>query len=384
MNYRITYLLISFFIFFSCKKDDKNKILPPQNLKVYKVTPQSVPIYEEFVGQVYGEKDIPIRARVEGFLESINFIEGSRVKKGQLLYTIDPKPFMEKVVAKESMVAQAQTMLAQNESDLKRVIPLAKLDAVSERELDMAKAKRDAAISSLDAARAELKIAQINLGYTKVYAPINGVIGKTMAQVGEFVGKTPNPVILNTVSEIKNIKVQFFLSENEYLYVARSFKKNRNSRVKDEEVKGPELQLLLSDGSTYEEKGKIDFIDRNIDPTTGSILIQATFPNEDGLLRPGQFARIKVKVKTEKDALMVPQKCVTELQGQYSVFVVNEENKVVAKQVKTAEKIGSFWIIKEGVKSGDQVVLEGLQKIKSGMEVIPVETEFKNESNDKE
>ncbi len=383
MRIRITYLFLVFLITFSCKKDDKDKSLPPQNIKVYKVEPRSVPIYQEFVGQVYGEKDIPIRARVEGFLEKVHFVEGSRVKKGQLLYTIDPKPFLETVVAQKSMVAQAETMLIQNESDLKRVIPLAELDAVSKRELDMAKAKRDASISSLEAAKANLNIAQINLGYTKIYAPINGIIGKTMAQEGEFVGTAPNPVILNTISKIKNIRVQFFLSENEYLFAARSFLNNKKVKTTGGHRDPREIELFLSDGSIYKYKGKIDFIDRNVDPSTGSILLQASFPNPEGLLRPGQFARLKIKVYDEKDALLVPQKAISELQGQYSVFVVGEDNKVVARQVTAGEKIGQFWIIKEGVNKGDRVVLEGLQKIRSGMEIIPEDTGYDSIIKDK-
>jgi len=385
MKFRITYLFLIFLVAFSCKKEQKVKKLPPQTYKVFKVEPKSVPIYQEFVGQIYGAKDIPIRARVDGFLEKIHFVEGSRVKKGQLLYTIDPKRYVETVAAQKSMVAQAKTMLIQNENDLNRVIPLAKLDAVSKRELDMAKAKRDAAISSLEAAKANLEIAQINLGYTKIYAPINGIIGKTMAQEGEFVGKEPNPVILNTISEIKSIKVQFFLSENEYLKAAKVFLLNKRVKNIDERSNKRDLELILSDGTVYKYKGKIDFIDRSIDPSTGSILLQASFPNPEGLLRPGQFARLKIMIYKDKDALMVPQKAISELQGQYSVFVVKDDNTIVAKQVKPGEKIGEFWIIDEGLKSGDRVVLEGLQKIKSGMEIVPEETtDLKDESNDKE
>jgi membrane fusion protein (multidrug efflux system) len=383
MKSRITLLFLTFLIVFSCKKEEKAKSLPPQDIKVYKIEPRSVPIYQEFVGQVYGAKDIPIRARVEGFLENVHFVEGSRVKKGQLLYTIDPKPFLETVAAQKSMVAQAETMLIQNESDLKRVIPLAELDAVSKRELDMAKAKRDASISSLEAAKANLNIADINLGYAKIYAPINGIIGKTLAQEGEFVGKSPNPVILNTISQINSIRVQFFLSENEYLIAARSFLENKKVKTIGEQREDRDIELLLSDGSVYKFKGKIDFIDRNIDPSTGSILLQASFPNPEGLLRPGQFARLKIKIYDDKDALLVPQKAISELQGQYSVFVVGDDNKVVAKQVTAGEKVGEFWIIEEGVKSGDRVVLEGLQKIRSGMEIVPVDTAYESVINDK-
>jgi len=373
-NYSFLLFLVAI-IFFSCKKEEAQKKIPPQPIKVYEVKPQSVPIFREFVGQIYGERDIPIRARVEGFLEKIYFKEGSSVKKGQLLYAIDSDPLREKVAAEKSMVAQAKTMLTQKESDLQRVIPLAAIHAVSQRDLDMAQAQRDAAISSLDAANANLNIAIINMGYAKLYSPINGVIGRTLAREGEFVGKDPNPVILNTVSDIKTVRVQFFLSENEYLLMAREYLNNPKRTNK------PSFELILSDGSLYEHQGKMDFIDRNIDEKTGSILLQATFPNPNEFIRPGQFARVKIKVKDLEAAILVPQKSVTELQGLYSVFIVNSENKIESKQVEVGEKIGNLWIIKKGVNANDKVVFEGLQKIRSGMEVIPKVTEFKSQTN---
>ena len=379
MKIKMILLILPFIIFLSCKKEEVKKQLPPQKTKVFEIKAQDVPIYKEFVGQVYGEKDIPIRARVEGFLEKISFLEGSKVKKGQLLYTIDSDPFQEAVAAQQSMVSQAKTLLIQTESDLSRVKPLAEMNAVSKRDLDISQAQRDAAVSSLEAANANLRIAQINLGYTKLYAPIDGIIGKTLAREGEFVGKTPNPIILNTVSKINTVRVQFFLSENEYISVSKEYIKNHNQSIQTNNVK-IELELILSDGSVYEHKGIIDFIDRNVNPSTGAILLQATFPNPNGFIRPGQFARVKARVKKEKGALLVPQKCVTELQGQYSVFIVNAENKVEAKQIKIGNKIGDYWIVKEGLQNNDKVVLEGLQKVRSGMEVIPEVTEFESQT----
>ena len=365
------FLLLFLVITTSCK-EKQIKTQPLQKINVYEVNSKTVPIYEVFVGQVFGQKDIPIRARVEGFLEGINFTEGSNVKKGDLLYTIDPDPFREAVVAKQSMVAQANTIVTQKESDLKRVKPLAEIDALSKRELDMAQAQRDASISSLEAANADLKIALINLSYTKIASPIDGIIGRTLAREGEFVGKNPNPVILNTVSDINTIRVQFFLSENEYLKIAK------NSSQQEREKKS-DIQLILSDGSLFEERGKIDFIDRNIDTSTGTILVQATFQNPDKIIRPGQFARVKIKVKDVKGALIVPQKCLMELQGQYSVLVVNEQNKVETIQVEVGEKIPGFVIVKSGLKNGDRVVLEGLQKARPGNEIIPVVTDYKSQ-----
>jgi len=376
------FVIISISLIFSCK-DESVKVIPPQKIKVYKVTSKTVPIYEEFVGQVFGEKDIPIRARVEGFLDEIHFMEGSNIEKGKLLYVIDPDPQKEAVAAKQSMVAQANTLLIQKESDLNRIKPLAALDAVSKRELDMAQAQRDAAISSLKAANADLNIAKINLSYTRILSPIDGIIGRTLAREGEFVGKNPNPVILNTVSDISNIRVQFFLSENEYLRIAEKYSKAQRDSTEGAEVKKIAVELYLSNGNLFNQKGLLDFIDRNIDTSTGTILVQATFPNPDKIIRPGQFVRVKVKVMDLQDALLVPQKCLIELQGQYSVLIVNKENKIETVQVVIGEKIPGYTIIKSGIKSGDQLILEGLQKAKPGLVVIPVVTEYKNQSTKK-
>lgn len=369
----ILFLVVSM-LFTGCKKEQQ-AVLPPQPFEVYEIKTKSVPIYQEFVGQIYGEKDIPIRARVVGFLDGMHFKEGERVQKGQLLYSIDPDPLLQEVAAQTSMVAQAQTVLAQAESDLKRIEPLAALSAVSEQELSMATSQRDAAASGLEAAIANLKLAELNLGYAKMYAPIEGIIGKTLAREGEFVGKDPNPVILNTVSQLSSVRVQFFLTERDYIKVAKEFINRTNKKIeaRDSEV---ELELLLADGSLYEHKGKMDFIDRNIDSETGSILIQASFPNPDRMLRPGQFARVKIKVREAKDAILIPQKCAKELQGQFSVMFVNSENIVESKQVVIIDKFGEFYVVEEGLKNGDKIIMEGLQKARSGMEIIPEVTDF--------
>lgn len=374
---KVYFLLLLSAIIFSCNKGDKQQAMPPQPFEVYEIQAKSVPIYEEFVGQIYGEKDIPIRARVEGFLEGIHFDEGERVKKGQLLYSIDPDPFQEKVVAEESKVSEAQTVLVQAESDLRRIEPLAAMDAVSQQELDMSVSKRDAAQSSLEAAKANLNIAKINKGYCQMYAPIEGIIGKTNAREGEFVGKDPNPVILNTVSQLSSIRVQFFLTEPDYLKIARAYLTAEEMEMR--RVEGDdraELELILADGSLYDQKGEVDFIDRNIDSSTGSILVQATFPNPQRLIRPGQFARVRIRVREDENSIVIPQKCAKELQGQFSVMFVNNENVLESKTVEVTDKVGEFYIIKEGLNNGDKIILEGIQKARSGMEIIPQVTEF--------
>lgn len=386
MKINTTILVILFFTFYSCK-DKKVTAPPPPDIKVVKVLQKDTPIYREFVGQMYGLKDIPIQARVEGFLEKILFEEGAPVKKGQLLYTVDPKPFEEQVATQQSMVAEARTILVQSESDLKRVIPLAEMDAVSQRELDMAQAKRDASISSVEAAEANLNIAKINLSYTQIKSPIRGVIGKTEAREGEFVGKSQSTVILNTVSRIDTMRVQFFLTEALYLTIAKKFIKNNNNKNEvnksyhdSKEVEGTyNLDLILSDGEMYDYKGQVDFINRNVDPKTGSLLVQAHFPNPDRILRPGLFAKVRVEMGVVKGALLVPQRTINELQGKFSVFVIKEDNTVESRQVSVGEKIDDLQIISEGLKVGESVVLEGLQKVGSGLLVNPTTVEFKSQ-----
>ena len=387
MKIKVLLLILSFFIFFSCK--DKVVKMPPPEIKVVKILHKDTPIYKEFVGQMYGLKDIPIQARVEGFLEEILFAEGAPVKKGQLLYTIDPKPFNEEVVNQQSNVAEARTLLVQAESDLKRIIPLAELDAVSQRELDIAQAKRDASISSVDAAEAKLKMAEINLSYTRIRSPIRGVIGKTEAREGEFVGSSQSTVVLNTVSRIDTMRVQFFITEKEYLTITKEMFNRLGDDIDEESAdekayqrgRTYNLDLILSDGSTYEFKGQVDFINRNIDPKTGSMLVQAHFPNPKRLLRPGLYAKVRARMQVIKDALLVPQQCIIELQGQFSVFVVKEDNTVEAKQVTVGTRIGDLWMITGGLEGNESIIVDGLQKVASGMTVNPTMIEFESQSN---
>ncbi len=355
----------------SCKSEKTAKAPPPPpEVKVIRTEAVDVPIYQEFVGQVFGLKDIAIRARVEGFLEGIHFKEGSRVKKGQLLYTMESQPFEAEVAAKMSMVAEAKTMLAKAKSDLGRIKPLAAEKAVSQSDLDGAVARYEAAIASVEAAQANLRAAKILLGYTRIYSPLTGIIGKTQAKVGDFVGRSPNPVLLNTVSRIDTVLVQFFITEVEYLKFARRFKLgSSNSRAA---AKEPPLDLILADGSVYGHRGKLDFIDREVDPTTGSMLVQASFPNPDELLRPGQFAKVRAMVEKVKGGILVPQRCVIELQGLHSVYVVGSDNKVQNREVKVGPKVKGNWLIIEGLKPREHVVYEGLQVVKDGLTVKPV------------
>jgi membrane fusion protein (multidrug efflux system) len=375
----IILLFSSSLILVSCGSDEQSKTFVPE-IPVYKITAEDVPIFQEFVGQVYGLKDISIRARVEGFLEGIYFDEGRGVKKGQLLYTIESQPFEADVAAKMSLLAEAKTMLVNAESELNRIRPLAEINAVSQSDLDAAVARFEASQASVEAAEANLRAAQIQLSYTKIKAPISGIIGKTKAKVGDFVGREPNPVILNVVSRIDVILVEFFLTESEYLIVAREW--NKNKELEEVEREEPYLELILSDGSIHNHKGIVEFVDREVDPTTGSILLQASFPNPEYIIRPGQFARVNASVRTIKNGILIPQRSVMEMQGIHNVFVINNENKVELRRIIVGPTIESFWLVKEGLKNGEKVVYEGLQKVKPGMTVNPVLTKVERNNNE--
>ncbi len=376
---RISGLIIITVILFSCA-EKKREAPPPPDIPVVEVIQKDVPIYSQFVGQVYGYSDIPIRARVAGFLEGLFFEEGSKVTKGQLLYTIDPEPFQAQVATQTSHLAEAKTELAKTKSDLDRIVPLAKINAVSQMDLDAAQANYDAALAYVDAQQSNLNYANITLSYCWMKSPINGIIGKTKARSGEFVGQDPNPVILNTVSTIDTIRVEFFLTEANYIRLARQFsEKNKGNEEKNPDYE-TNLSLILADGSKYSDKGYINFINREVDPQTGSLLVQATFPNPDKLLRPGQYAKVVVKMKDVKGGLLIPQRCTMELQGQYSVYVVSDDNTVESRQIVVGESVGDMLLVKEGLKAGEKVVIDALQKVKTGVKVVPKITEFKSQS----
>lgn len=365
--------------------DKKQQAYAPLEIPVVKVIQKDIPIYQDFIGQVYGQYDIPIRARVSGFLDAIHFQEGYWVKKGQLLYTIDPQPFEANLAGEMSRLAEAKTELAKAESDLGRIVPLAKINAVSKSDLDATQAQYNAAKANVKAVESSVRLANINLSYCWIKSPIAGLIGKTQAKVGEFVGQDPNPVILNTVSTIDTVHVEFYLVEADYLGLARKFIESSRQKedadyIEREATRDSELTLILSDGSIFKHKGHVNFIDRQVNPETGSLLIQTSFPNPDQLLRPGQYAKVRAKMDVLKDAIMIPQRCVMELQGTHSVYVVNDSNMVKSQQVITGSKYKDYWIINKGLKANDKVVINALQKVGPGMPVIPKITEFENKT----
>ncbi|GMQ29949.1 efflux RND transporter periplasmic adaptor subunit [Algoriphagus confluentis] len=364
-------------LLFSCGKDQTVQAPPPPQIHVIDVISQKVNLEKDFVAQIYGKMDIPIRARTEGFLEGIHFQEGRMVKKGDLLYTVDPDPLRENVNTAMSQLAEAKVSLTQAENDLARYQPLAEINAISQKDLDAAISKKKSAEAMVEAAQSRVNFQNIQLGYTSIKSPISGLIGKTNAKVGEFVGRDPNPVILNTVSIIDSVRVEFFLSENDYLQLFREYQENHNQAQRSQPLK-----LILADGSVFNHEGYVDFINRQIDANTGTILVQATFPNPESLIRPGQFARVRASIRSVENGVIIPQRAVNEFQGRFFVFVVGEGNQVRQQEVQILGPYRDYYLIDSGLKEGDQVVLEALQKVAEGLVIEPVPFQFESQYKD--
>jgi membrane fusion protein (multidrug efflux system) len=353
----------------------KSKEIPPPEISVYEIVLQDIPIKEDYVGQTHGILDISVRARVEGFLEGKHFIEGSEVKRSQLLYTIDPQPFEAKVAEQKSNVARAQTQLVKAESDLNRIRPLAEMNAVSQSDLDAAIAQFDAAKAELEASRASSRLAKIELSYTRIYSPITGVIGISKVDVGDFVGRSPNPVILNAVSRVDSVRVRFSITESQYLKLMR-FMEERGVEPDTRDKEAQNLELILIDESIHDYKGSLDFATREISSSTGTLLLQASFPNPKGVIRPGQFAKVRIIVHTIENGVLIPQRCIKELQGIFQVYVVTPENEIEIRRVETGPVYGNMMVVTKGLAEGDKIVLEGLQRVRPGSKIIPVTEEF--------
>jgi len=366
------FAFIAVTLFPGCNKTAQNQAAP-LDVEVVQVAKQDIIEKFDFVGQVYGYQDISIRARVPGYLEGIHFREGFPVKKGQLLYTVDDQTYQAEVAAQQSKLAEAQSQYAKAKSDLNRYKPLAESNAVSQADLDAAQLQYEAATSMVEAAEANLEIAKIKLSYTQIKSPIDGVIGKSLSKVGELVGQAPN-VMLNTVSRMDEIFVEFFLPENQYLQLVRKLT-NGNDVFDESRPTNDNLELVLADGSIHDYTGHVTFVDRGVNSSTGTILIQTEFENPKQIIRPGQYAKVRIPV-THENALFIPQRCVKELQGQYSVFVVNAENIVETKQITPGNKIGDLWLIDDGLDAGDKVISQGIQKVRNGMTVNPTVKEF--------
>jgi len=338
----------------------------PVEVVVTDVVQKDVPVYMEMVGQTKGSQDVEIRARVEGYLDRFFFTEGAFVKKGDKLYQIDPKPFEAAAAQAKANLATVQARLDQATITVNRLTPLVAQSAVSRQELDNATANQDAARAQVDAGRASLDKATLDLGYTSIASPIDGVVGTTLVKAGNLVGRGES-TLLTTVSQVDPILFRAGISEADYLRIARRADELRAARG---DVKTA-VQLLLADGTVHPETGRLEAVERAVDPTTGTLAVQISFPNPSRLLRPGQYGRARFESEVKKDALLVPQRAVQELQNLYSLAVVGPDNKVEFRSVKVGPRVDGLWVIEEGVKPGEKVVVEGLQRIRDGATVSP-------------
>ncbi|MFN7943819.1 MAG: efflux RND transporter periplasmic adaptor subunit [Blastocatellia bacterium] len=383
-------------------------VMPPPAVEVAQVEQRDVPLYSEWIGTLDGLVNAEIRAQVTGYLLRQHYTEGSFVRKGQLLFEIDPRPFQAaldqargelakaegQVTQASGQLAQASAQLAQAEAnqgktqlDVNRYKPLAREKAVTEEELDnavqanlaaqaqvkaasagvvTAKASIVAAQAAVEAARASVATAELNLSFTRLTAPIDGIAGIAQSQVGNLV--SPTSGALTTVSTVNPIKAWFTLSEQEYLNYTR---RNPSQSAWNAANQKLELELVLADGSVYPQKGRFFIADRQVDQKTGAIRLAGIFPNPGNTLRPGQYARVRAVTSVKAGALLVPQRAVTELQGSYRVAVVGADHKVSIQPVKVSDRVDSMWIIESGLKAGETVIVEGTQKVRPGMTVNP-------------
>ena len=376
---KLAAILIPAVFMVACDSEPAVKAAPVLQVIVTEAVRQEVPLYIDMVGTTLGTQDVPIRARVEGFLDSMEFQEGTFVSKGDLLYTIDPQPFQAKLVGAQSQLAGSQTMLAKSVSDLARIKPLAEMKAVSEQDLDGAVAQEAASRASVSASEAGVDLAEIELSYTRIMAPIDGLIGLTKAKPGEFVGREPNPVVLNTLSDIDPIRVRFSISDREYLILARTYldthKRGERGRV-DDEVKGKNnLVLILADGTEHPHLGRAVASSQSINQETGTYTIEASFPNPKMLLLPGQFARVRALYQKLEDVVVIPKKAISELQGLFRVYVVSEGGEVAVKEVVLGPETDNDMVVESGLEAGETVIVEGIQKVRPGMIVKPVPAE---------
>jgi membrane fusion protein (multidrug efflux system) len=333
------------------------------------VVQKDMPIHSEWVGTTDGLVNAQIRAQVSGYLLKRHYMEGAPVKKGDLLFELDPSKFQASLNQAKGDLAKAQAQLIKTKQDVERDTPLAKQGAISQKELDDSIQAYAAARGMHAAAQASVEQASLNLGWTRVTAPIDGVVGISKAQIGDLIDANTE---LTSMSTLDPIRVYIAISEQEYLRAAENIQRRyKDPKGQDPSAEGPPLELILSGETVYPHKGKFFLVDRQVDVKTGTIRVAALFPNPNNLLRPGQFARVRAVTKTKAGALLVPQRAVTEMQGSYQVAVVTSDNKVDVRPVKVGERIESLWIIDEGLKPGERVVVEGLQKLKVGMTVNP-------------
>jgi RND family efflux transporter MFP subunit len=372
--------LASAIVLFSvgCGKSEQSQTRPPE-VQVAQVEQKDVPIYSEWVGTLEGFVNAQIRPQVTGYLLRQTYKEGAFVKKGELLFEIDPRTFQAALDQAKAQLANAEQQLALAEAnqvkaqlDVDRYIPLAKEQAVTQQALDnavqsnlAAQAQVRAAKAQINAAKAQVDAAQLNLGFTRVVSLIDGIAGIAQAQIGDLVSQT---TLLTTVSTLDPIKVYFPVSERGYL---NYIKENPDAAKRAAQEKKLSLELLLADGRRYPYKGTFSLADRQVDVKTGTLRLEGLFPNPGNILRPGQFARVRAVTTTKKDALLVPQRAVSEVQGSYQVAVVGNDNKVSIRPVKVGARVATQWVVDDGLKPGERVVAEGVQRVKAGLTVNP-------------
>jgi membrane fusion protein (multidrug efflux system) len=343
--------------------------LPPIKVNVVKAIEKDVPLYADFVSQVFGLSDVQVRARVEGWVMSVNFKEGSAVRKGDLLYVIDDAQYKTRVDREASNLSTAKTEMVRAQIELNRVRPLAEINALSKKDLDNATASFEASQSQVKAAEANLDNARIELGYTRVYSLVDGVAGISNVRVGDYVSRAGASSVLTTVSSINLIRVRFQISEREYLRIAKLTKEELSAAKKN-------VQLILADDSLYPYTGEVNFADREIDPKTGTLTIEAEFKNPEGLLRPGMFVKTRLLLSTLPHAVLVPQRAVFQLQTLSQVFVVTDSSTLKVTVVEAGQKIDDAWIITKGLKAGDRVAVVGTANLTPNSKIDVIEMKW--------
>jgi membrane fusion protein (multidrug efflux system) len=353
--------LLLCFVPFGCKK----KPAPAPPPEVFFITAQStnVPLFQEWIATLDGLVNAQIRAQVSGYLLKQEYPDGGHVKKGDPLFEIDPRPFEAALNQATAKLAQDQAQLGKARLDVERYTPLAKTQAISQEELDHATQARLAAEAQVKADEASIENAKLNVGFTKVLSPIDGLAGIAQAQIGDLVG--PTGPVLTTVSTLDPMRAFFNVSERSYLTFWRKLIESTNAN------NALPLELILGDGSVYPERGKFYMVDRQVNPTTGTLQIAGLFPNPKYILRPGQFGRVRAQTDIKHDVFVVPQRVVTEMQGSYQVTVVDNDNKAHAVKVEVGDQQGSNWIVEKGLQPGQRLVVEGLEKAKDGAVVNP-------------
>jgi membrane fusion protein (multidrug efflux system) len=363
----------------SCAEDESKKPAASPDVNVIAAGKENLPIYSEYVGQTYGLSDINIEPRIEGWITGIFFKEGSSVQKGSLLYTIDDQPSLNKLDASKAQAARAQTLMENKKSELGRVKPLAEMNALSQRDLDFATANYEASVNEVKIAEAMVENSKIELSYTRITAPITGIIGISKVQVGDYVSAVSLGNGINVVSSLGDVRVRFPISENDYLQFSREYKKDPSANNFTEIP----VDLILGDGSLYNVKGRLQLTNRQIDPTTGSILVQAIFKNGQGILRPGQYVKVRFKTSEYSNVVVIPQQAVNQLQNIYQVYMLTDSNKIKPSIIKVGARVGSNWIVTDGLKEGDKVVILGSTFVNTSMVVKPSVIKWNYDSTSK-